>query len=348
MSKRIDRNSSLELLRIISMLFIVMNHYSGEEPWNMKGASLVNVISYQLYKPLGQVGVDIFVLITGYFLASKVDANYTISMKRASKVWLEVWFYSVVVFFAGSFYYGHFSIANMVKGFLPIVFNNYWFATAYIILVLLAPFINKLLEKLSKREYIVLLIITIFCGEVIPVIGNTTFSLDKGFGDILAVYLVGGYIRRYDIVTKKFYLIFVVIATYLLMLVSILILWKIVGYEGNITRFTYGILPFTMAISIFLIFVEIPSFTNKTINWFASSVFATYLMTENIYADKFIWTELFNTTSYENPLLISGFGLLIAVFLVIITVFVDKFRILLFNHLKLERRIYRIIDKIVF
>lgn len=30
MSKRIDRNSSLELLRIISMLFIVMNHYSGE------------------------------------------------------------------------------------------------------------------------------------------------------------------------------------------------------------------------------------------------------------------------------------------------------------------------------
>lgn len=29
MSKRIDRNSSLELLRIISMLFIVMNHYSG-------------------------------------------------------------------------------------------------------------------------------------------------------------------------------------------------------------------------------------------------------------------------------------------------------------------------------
>lgn len=32
MSKRIDRNSSLELLRIISMLFIVMNHYSGEEP----------------------------------------------------------------------------------------------------------------------------------------------------------------------------------------------------------------------------------------------------------------------------------------------------------------------------
>ena len=318
MSKRIDRNSSLELLRIISMLFIVMNHYSGEEPWNMKGASLVNVISYQLYKPLGQVGVDIFVLITGYFLASKVDANYAISMKRASKVWLEVWFYSVVVFFAGSFYYSHFSIVNMVKGFLPIVFNNYRFATAYIILVLLAPFINKLLEKLSKREYIVLLIITIFCGEVIPVIGNTTFSLDKGFGDILAVYLVGGYIRRYDIVTKKFHLIFAVIATYL------------------------------MAISIFLIFVEIPSFTNKTINWFASSVFATYLMTENIYADKFIWTELFNTTSYENPLLISGFGLLIAVFLVIITVFVDKFRVLLFNHLKLERRIYRIIDKIVF
>ena len=64
---------------------------------------LSDVISYQLYKPLGQVGVDIFALITGYFLASKVDSNYAISMKRASKVWLEVWFYSVVAFLRGVF-----------------------------------------------------------------------------------------------------------------------------------------------------------------------------------------------------------------------------------------------------
>ena len=347
MNKRIGRNSSLELLRIISMLFIVMNHYSGEEPWNMKGASLVDVISYQFYKPLGQVGVDIFVLITGYFLASKVDSSYATSIKRAGKIWLEVWFYSVVVFLIGSFYYGNFSIVNMVKGFLPVLFNNYWFPTAYIILVLLAPFINKILEKISKRDYLILLIITIFCGEVMPIVGNTIFSLDKGFGDILAVYLVGGYIRKYGVAIRKLNLVLVVIISYLLMLASILTLWHVIGYGGNVTRFTYGILPFIMAVAIFLVFIELPSFTNKIINWVAGSVFATYLITENIYADKFIWTELFNTTSYTNPLLIVSFGLLIAMLLVIITVFIDKFRIILFNYLKLETRMYKIIDRFI-
>lgn len=102
-----------------------------------------------------------------------------------------------------------------------------------------------------------------------------------------------------------------------------------------------------MAVAIFLVFIELPSFTNKTINWIASSVFATYLITENIYADKFIWTELFNTTSYTNPLLIVSFGLLIAMVLVIITVFIDKFRIILFNYLKLETRMYKIIDRFI-
>lgn len=344
MCKRVGRNSSLELLRIISMLFIVMNHYSGEEPWNMKGAGLVSVISYQLYKPLGQVGVDIFVLITGYFLVSKVDSNYVVSIRKASKIWLEVWFYSIVVFIVGSLYYGELSIVNMVKGFFPVVFNNYWFPTAYIILVLLVPFINKLLKEISKKEYLILLIIVVFCGEVMPTVSNTIFSLDKGFGDILAVYLVGGYIRRYGVVTKKLTLVFVMLGSYLLMLASILTLWHVIGYEGNITRFTYGILPFIMAVAIFLIFIELPFFTNKAINWVASSVFATYLITENIYADKFLWTELFNVTSYTNPFLIAIFGLLIAMFLVIITVLVDKIRMFAFDYLKLETRLYKIVD----
>ena len=44
------------------MLFIVLNHYSGEEPWqHLTNASNAMLVSYYIYKPLGQVGVNLFI-----------------------------------------------------------------------------------------------------------------------------------------------------------------------------------------------------------------------------------------------------------------------------------------------
>lgn len=72
------------------MVFITMNHYSGGEFWNLTNVSLKSVLAYMLYRPLGQVGVDLFVLITGYFMSERIDTDYVKSLKRASKIWLEV------------------------------------------------------------------------------------------------------------------------------------------------------------------------------------------------------------------------------------------------------------------
>ena len=202
-------------------------------------------------------------------MADKIDSDYTKSLKRVGKVWLESWFYSVVLFVFASLFLDKFSLSGLVKALLPVTFNAYWFVTAYVILVLLIPFINRVLVKLSKVDFLILLIVSVFFAEVTPILGNNIFSLDKGFGDLLAVYLLGAYFKRYPINFKAVYMWISVAVCYAFMLVSIVVLEQLRGPESNFTRFVYGLFPYIMAGGIFLIFINKPAFTNKTINYLA-------------------------------------------------------------------------------
>ena len=63
-----ERQSNIELLRILAMVMIVAHHFavhSGLPIWSGHGA---NVFWAQFLCMQGKVGVDLFVLITGCFL----------------------------------------------------------------------------------------------------------------------------------------------------------------------------------------------------------------------------------------------------------------------------------------
>ena len=72
-----DRLSNFELLRVISMLGIVIFHMFYHGNYNVEIDSINNAF-IRYIQVLGEVGVNVFVLITGYFLSSKTksDLNY--------------------------------------------------------------------------------------------------------------------------------------------------------------------------------------------------------------------------------------------------------------------------------
>ena len=65
-----QRNSAIELLRIISMFFIVMCHYSAEADWGgwTVAAYGPNVLFLQLLTIGGSTGNIVFLLISGYYM----------------------------------------------------------------------------------------------------------------------------------------------------------------------------------------------------------------------------------------------------------------------------------------
>lgn len=163
------RQSNIELLRIAAMLMIVGHHMAvhgiyhvtaGENAYSVYSmGTQLNKAFTSLFAPGGEIGVAIFFMITGYFQIKK----NTFSLK---KIILQSFFY-------GAFCTIAFGIIELLGGmaplyvvknigkfamkavFTPITGNVWWFVTSYIIIMLLSPFINRYLNKLNKKGYII-------------------------------------------------------------------------------------------------------------------------------------------------------------------------------------------------
>lgn len=115
------RDSNLELYRCIVMLMIVAHHFvfhSGlmdvmsEHPTSLKSVYLY------LFGAWGKVGIDCFVMITGYFMCKS-----EISVRKVLKLLLQVEFYKVGIYLlfllSG---YTVFSLEDCAKSVMPIVY----------------------------------------------------------------------------------------------------------------------------------------------------------------------------------------------------------------------------------
>lgn len=80
-----SRNSNIELLRIISMFLIVVHHmsvhgFTSAGRWNLQSFPSLNQFLVQFMVIGGKIGVDIFVVITGYYLTR--CASFVIFLKH--------------------------------------------------------------------------------------------------------------------------------------------------------------------------------------------------------------------------------------------------------------------------
>ena len=96
MEKIKNRDSNIELYRIVLMLLIIAHHYvvnSGvvellyANPINFK-----SVIMF-LFGAWGKIGINCFILITGFFMCKS-----NISIKKFLKLLFEVEFYNIIIY----------------------------------------------------------------------------------------------------------------------------------------------------------------------------------------------------------------------------------------------------------
>lgn len=152
------RNSSIELLRIVSILMIITAHFGVHGVFHVleesdKGMDLLTADSLnwqicftQTIGWLGGLGNVLFILITGYYMIGR-DVNY----RKIFLLIITLFFYSWSI---GVFAFGIVGIAydliDVIKNLFPLYFGNNWFVSCYIIFSLFLPFINKFLNALSR------------------------------------------------------------------------------------------------------------------------------------------------------------------------------------------------------
>ena len=333
------RNSSVELLRIIAMLFIVISHYSVHGGIDIKALDFsFNKILLQI-STLGNLGVIIFMMISGYFMCQN-----KFKFKKVIKLILQILFYSLGIYIILNILgLIPFSISSLVKATFPVLFKEYWFATAYVVIFILSPFINKVINNITRRELLIFICTLLFIWSIIP-----TFTTCDMYGNVvcqfLLFYLLGAYIRKYpdNILSKNKYKV-AIISSVLLILSTLSLNLVALKYPmfnyGSFFFSRYSILTILLGISLLSIFVDL-EINNKYINKIATCTFGIYLIHDNNYMRGIIWPDIFH-----NPDFAASPYLIIHLIITVLIVFIVCGIIDYLRQIIIEKPIMKCIDK---
>ena len=310
-----ERNYSIDLLKCISMLMVIVlhiNHYGlKDDEYNAFG---VIGITSALGQSFCIVGVNIFVLITGYYLSGKIielnRKNLIDQYKRLLPLWVQVVMYSVVTYLvlcavprSGV----QFDFRQLIKQAFPLLTNQYWFFTVYCLLVLISPFINRLISKLGRNEFRNMIFVLLLFFSLIPTLNifGDSFGTEYGFSLLwfVVLYNIGSYIRYFEIKNRRYgiwYFSFVLILFTSRLLMSI---GPRAAYGFlNLISSTYtSIFVLGASVSLFLAFLRTKKQYRKTgriIAQVSSLSFAVYLIHEHNSFRDVLWKRIICLEQY--------------------------------------------------
>lgn len=295
------RKSNFEMLRILSMLMIISFHYVFKSGYSFEVMNF-NSFFIKIFYFFGELGVNLFILISGYFM---INSNR--SIKKIVLIIAEVFFYNFLSILLINFFLK--IPIKIEEVFFPVIYNKYWFATAYLIIYILSPYINKFIKSMSKKELerLLIVLITLYC--IIP----TLFGLRENSTEtllyysrliwLIIVYFIGAYIKIYDLKdlsTKKKSLIMSLVV-FAIMVCSIMFIYNNKETFNMIgtTEYAYLWMPnnffmLVLSVSLFQFFAKLKIKPNKIINTLASTTLGVYMLHDGFFA-LFLWHWVFNT-----------------------------------------------------
>lgn len=131
MKNKVVRNSNIELLRLIAIIGIIISHFCVHQSYPKLSFNSMNInYFFTETMQLGSIANHLFIIIAGYFLASK-KINY----KKIISLILEMLFYSIsigifIIIINGA----DITLKSGIKMLFPIFWGN-WFLIYYIILI---------------------------------------------------------------------------------------------------------------------------------------------------------------------------------------------------------------------
>ena len=329
------RASNIELLRIISMILIIMHHFSVHGCFPFTPDLTFNKVFLQVFGLGGKAGVVAFVMITGYFMVSS-----SFKLHKFVKLVGQIWFYSIAMLgVAMGLGLDTVTSRNMILALLPIGAMS-WFAQNFLVLYLLTPIINRVLRWLQRKYYVMLLVVSTVIWFLIPTalnlwpnVPHTTFGFKHIFSFVV-FYSMGAYIKLYGShITKKIGIIFSAIGFVGAFLgdifVDVLAMTNPV-YMKQIFYFTqndYGFFQLLLGIGLFTIFLKAKITYRPWINVVASTTFGIYLLHDNRLFLHHMWDNVLATYQYYDSILLPLYAIFVVALIFVVGMTVDYVRL---------------------
>lgn len=184
-------------------------------------------------------------------------------------------------------------IGLLLQAFFPVSSNSWWFITSYVILFLMIPILNKLIEGFDSRHFLLLIIILCIWYA------TTVFDLlYQGLQRSIFFYSLGALLKRTNFKFRKWSSLLLFIFSWCVFIFCDMIIYGIIGQGSSGKLFTkffemVEIICVPLAvISLFCFFYRINVKTNRFINTIASTTFGIYLFHDSNIGRQFIWDGL--------------------------------------------------------
>lgn len=277
-----ERNHGIDLLRFVLMFMVCVLHVLKQG--GILAACEPGTADYRCYwllEVLSLCAVDGFAIISGY-MASDRPRRYG----KLGEMWFQAFFYSffvtVILMAAGVAPWDGYGI--LLAAF-PVTTGRFWYFTAFFILFLAAPVLNRFLfsidEKTAGKVFILLLVLFSAVG-----LFQDTFAANYGYSALwlMILYCIGVLMKRIGLFEK--------VKSGILILIwaaSVLLTWGILLAAGKDTVMIKYVSPTILlnGILMVILFSRI-----RTDGWITSRltplVFGIYLLQNN----QVIWNSV--------------------------------------------------------
>ena len=291
-----SRNYGIDALRILAMFMVTVLHVLGQGG-ALSASSRVSIDHYNvawLMEIAAYGAVDIYALISGY-----VGVN---SRSRCSKIMLlrlQTSFWALIIVAVFAFFPPVSPLAEEVTGnswfnaCFPMMTDMYWYITCYFGLLFFKPLLDAAVHHTSeKRFYIFLAAIFVFF-LTLPMFKDTIKIPYMGLGGgysliwLIALYLIGGFFRKYDIPSKipgQFALLAALLALLFTWIAKIELQWsQLVSYVSPTV--------FITSVGLFIAFSKLNvrhKVPQKIISILSPATLGVYI----IHVNPFIWKNI--------------------------------------------------------
>lgn len=340
-----QRNYGIDLLRIVSMFFVLVLHCLGH------GGVLANarVFSSQfnvawLLETAGYCAVNCYALISGY-----VGLNSRSRLSSLIMLWLQVAFYNVGFAFVEMLWLDQgFVWEIFLEALHPVSSRAYWYFTAYTGMFFFIPIMNAAVQNLEKKQLSfslvgILLLFSAYAAQQ----KTDVFLLNHGYHVLwlMILYILGAYLRKYNPFEQ------VKAGVWLLVYGAMVLLsWGVFllnthrsslepnGTYLNLVEFTSPTMVVAAA-ALLLVFsrIRIPDFAEKLIRFVSPLTFSVYLIHDNaVMRDEFMIDQFIDLAFYPIHRMLLKLGF-VCVVLFTVCITVDHIRSLLFKWLNLRK-----------
>ena len=317
------RNSSIELLKIVGIILVVISHviqtlysnnsYVAMTDYILDISTATTNIQQLILANLrysGALGNNIFLICSAWFLLD----NDKVDKKKIFHMLMDVWVISIIILIAVYIIRGgNLPINLIIKQILPTTFENNWYITCYLLFYPLHPFLNRLINSMDRKTLLKSTLVLLFLYVCV----NYIFP-ERFFSSHIILWIT----LYFAIAYMKYFLVD------LSNNIKFNILLFGIGFVGNIgiicltnflglrfEVFSDKLLRWNVNCSPFLLLIAVSMFNNarsirfenNIVNYVSSLSLLIYIFHENMLLRTFyrpqMWNYVYKQFGYEHILL---------------------------------------------